>query len=381
MSTRHDFARALLDPELPCPAGLVAWNGSNPARRFQVYRNNVLVALVDALASNFVVTHELVGEAFFGRWRPSMSAPIRPARRCWPATAPTFRLHRQLYPGRGLPYLADVARLEYLRAVACHAADVSPVGEGALAAQLADEGGLPGLRFALHPSLAVLPSRFAVVSLWAAHQGVGDLAAVVPDVAETALVLRTGLEVEVIEIPPASGVFIAALQSGRPLGQAAEEATALGAGFDLAATLGLLLQKSAITTLHPSGAHHEHAFSTRQGPLPSPALHPLERLTRWLSGIPDGLVLLLGRFSIAAVFWKSGQTKIEGLAIDLISGEFQLGWPRLAESALFLFENEYRLPCCRPRWRPCWRRWPSMSFPSCCCSGWPRACRPSRCSA
>ena len=74
----------------------------------------------------------------------------------------------------------------------------------------------------------------------------------VPDVAETALVLRTGLEVEVIEIPPASGVFIAALQSGRPLGRAAEEATALGAGFDLAATLGLLLQKSAITTLHPS---------------------------------------------------------------------------------------------------------------------------------
>ena len=62
-------------------------------------------------------------------------------------------------------------------------------------------------------------------------------------------------------------------------------------------------------------------FSTRQGPLPSPALHPLERLTRWLSGIPDGLVRLLGRFSIAAVFWKSGQTKIEGLGIDLDVGD------------------------------------------------------------
>jgi hypothetical protein len=60
--------------------------------------------------------------------------------------------------------------------------------------------------------------------------------------------------VEVIGIPPASGVFIAALQSGRPLGQAACEAMALGAGFDLAATLGLLLQKSAVTALHPSGS-------------------------------------------------------------------------------------------------------------------------------
>ena len=32
----------------------------------------------------------------------------------------------------------------------------------------------------------------------------------------------------------------------------------------------------------------------------------------------------------------------------MVSGEFQLGWPRLAESALFLFENEYRLPLLPP---------------------------------
>jgi len=255
MSLHRDLARALLDPELPCPAGLVAWNGSNPARRFQVYRNNVLVALVDALASNFAVTHALVGEAFF-RAMAAVFARAQPPRSpvlaCYGAAFPGFIA--SFPPAAGLPYLADVARLEYLRVQACHAADVAPVGQGALAAQLADEGGLPALGFGLQPSLAVLPSRFAVVSLWAAHQGSGSLAAVVPDLAETALVLRTGLEVEVIQIPPASGVFIGALQSGRPLGPAAEEATAFGVGFDLAATLGLLLQKSAITTLHPSGS-------------------------------------------------------------------------------------------------------------------------------
>lgn len=89
-------------------------------------------------------------------------------------------------------------------------------------------------------------------------------------------------------------------------------------------------------------------LGTRQDTLPSAALRAFERIIRRLSAIPDGLILLLGRFSIAAVFWKSGQTKIEGLAIDLITGEFQLGWPRLAESALFLFENEYRLPLLPP---------------------------------
>ena len=68
----------------------------------------------------------------------------------------------------------------------------------------------------------------------------------------------------------------------------------------------------------------------------------------WLSLIPDSLIALLARFSIAAVFWKSGQTKIEGLAIDIVSGEFQFGWPKLSDSALFLFQEEYKLPLLPP---------------------------------
>jgi len=64
--------------------------------------------------------------------------------------------------------------------------------------------------------------------------------------------------------------------------------------------------------------------------------------------IPDSLIALIGRFSIAAVFWKSGQTKIEGLAIDLVDGAFTLGIPKLSESALTLFQDEYRLPLVPP---------------------------------
>ncbi len=67
-----------------------------------------------------------------------------------------------------------------------------------------------------------------------------------------------------------------------------------------------------------------------------------------LSRIPDTLIAILARFSIAAVFWKSGQTKIEGLAIDIVGGEFTLGWPRLSDSAVFLFQEEYRLPLLPP---------------------------------
>jgi putative oxidoreductase len=67
-----------------------------------------------------------------------------------------------------------------------------------------------------------------------------------------------------------------------------------------------------------------------------------------LGRIPDGAIALLGRFAIAAVFWKSGQTKVQGFAIDIVSGEFQFGMPRLSDSVVALFRDEYKLPLVPP---------------------------------
>lgn len=62
------------------------------------------------------------------------------------------------------------------------------------------------------------------------------------------------------------------------------------------------------------------------------------------------VVAFVARFSMAAVFWKSGQTKVEGFALDIVSGEFQLGWPRLSDNAVTLFREEYKLPWLPPEW-------------------------------
>lgn len=78
---------------------------------------------------------------------------------------------------------------------------------------------------------------------------------------------------------------------------------------------------------------------------PEPLLRQAHAL---LAGIPYGLIALLARFSIAAVFWNSGQTKVQGLALNIVSGEFQPGWPRLSDSAVALFRDEYRLPLVPP---------------------------------
>lgn len=66
------------------------------------------------------------------------------------------------------------------------------------------------------------------------------------------------------------------------------------------------------------------------------------------SRIPESLVQLLARVSIAATFWLSGQTKVEGFVLDPIGLQAQFGWPRLSEGAVELFRSEYALPLLPP---------------------------------
>jgi len=80
------------------------------------------------------------------------------------------------------------------------------------------------------------------------------------------------------------------------------------------------------------------------------AIQRYKQLLQWFGRIPHDLIASLGRFSIAAVFWQSGQTKVEGLAINIVNWEFMLGWPRLSDTVIPLFQQEYRLPLISPVW-------------------------------
>ena len=86
-----------------------------------------------------------------------------------------------------------------------------------------------------------------------------------------------------------------------------------------------------------------------QSPAPGPAWWGMvSTLRRGCQRFPYSAIALLARFSLAAVFWNSGQTKIDGLVINVVNGEFQLGWPRLSGSAVALFQDEYKLPLLPP---------------------------------
>ena len=237
---QRDFARALLDPALPPPPGLVSFNGSDPHQRFAVYRNNVVVSLVDALAARFPVVLALVGEDFFramARVFVGQHLPRSPLMAEYGEEFPAFIAG--FAPAAGLPYLTDVAALEAARTRAYHAADAVALGPADFAG-IAQEA-LPDLVVESHPSVQIIVSRFAIVSLWAAHQGTLDIGEVDPLTPEDALVVRPRLDVEVSRLMPGAAGFLQHLASGKRLGEAAAEAVGAHPAFDVAGAFQLLL--------------------------------------------------------------------------------------------------------------------------------------------
>jgi len=251
--TQASFAAALLAPDLPCPAGLRAWNGSDPGARLAVYRNNVVSSLIDAVADTFPVVQELVGEEFFRAMASLFVRQHPPRSRVLAHYGTEFADFVDGFaPARAVPYLADVARLERARVLAHHAADAGALTAGMLGEAMSSGEDLGALKLVCHPSTSVVVSAYAIVSLWAAHQGDGDLSAVDPTLPESALVVRAVLNVLVLRLPPGAARFVIALQVGAGLADAAALAAAETADFDLPNVLALLMSHGALTSVQIS---------------------------------------------------------------------------------------------------------------------------------
>ncbi len=251
MSGQQTFFDALLNPERPPPSELVSWNGSDVTTRFAVYRNNVVGSLIAALADTYPVTQQLVGEEFFRAMARVFVSAEPPRSRVLAFYGDTFpHFIEQFPPAASVPYLADVARLEMLRVHAFHAADANELPVDIIAQALANTEDLPDMIVGFNPSLRLLQSKYAVVSLWAAHQGISDISKVDPRTCENALVIRPQLDVDVISLDPSAATFVAYLIQGETLGFATEQVTNAHTDFDLAGILQLLVQHQCISSIN-----------------------------------------------------------------------------------------------------------------------------------
>ncbi|MCF3973170.1 HvfC/BufC family peptide modification chaperone [Paracoccus salsus] len=202
-----DFRAALAGG--PVPGCVTASDPDEIARRFAVYRNNVAHSLREALARRFPAVRRLVGTEFFAAMAAEFIAahpPRTPVLQDWGDAFATFL--DGFPPVATLPYLGDVARIEWARGRAYHAADATALPTD----RLTDAEPLR-----LHPSLRLVPLSHPAVAIWRANQPGrdGKPRAIGPQIA--LIWRRPDFDVSVEAISPADASLVHALMAGRPL--------------------------------------------------------------------------------------------------------------------------------------------------------------------
>ena len=175
------LAQAILDPAARRPAIADDYGG-----RLNVYRNNYLITLRNALRTTFPAIKRLVGADFFAALANAVverHPPHSPIMSQYGDAFPAFL--DDFAPLSEFPYLADVARIEYARVQAYHAADGArfELRDAAAATAALDRPS------ALHPSVHIIASAFPAHTIWLAQFEDDDLAQT-QWLAETVLVWR-----------------------------------------------------------------------------------------------------------------------------------------------------------------------------------------------
>ncbi|MFY0614890.1 MAG: putative DNA-binding domain-containing protein [Hyphomicrobiaceae bacterium] len=251
--TQNAFAAALRDPTLDVPEAVGPREQSEPVARFNVYRNNTAVSLTEAIADSYPVVRELVGDEFFtalARAYTDDNVPVSPVLIHYGDQFPDFISgFKQL---DSLPFLADVARVEWSWVQAYHAADQTCINADAL--QSIDPDALNDARLELHPSVHLPQSDWPAISIWSAHQiaaqderqeALGNIA----QAGECGLIVRPEFEVNVQLVQPAIAQLLASFRDGATLGDAADQLEA-GDIEHFGGMLGYIFSTGAITAIH-----------------------------------------------------------------------------------------------------------------------------------
>jgi hypothetical protein len=244
--TVDSFARALADPSRAPPPETLGRRDAPDARRFAIYRNNIAVSLIAAVEARYPVARRLVGDDFFHAMARAFVERNKPRSAVllhYGADFPAFI--ESFAPARELAYLPDVARLENAWVDAYHSAEDEPTDIAALAA--IDPARLGDLRVAFHPAARLLRSDHPAASIWAGHQGDGDVRPPEDWRGEETLIARPHAEVAVRILPAGGYPFARLLQGGATLGEA--HAAADSEDFDPGRHLVGLIEAGAISRL------------------------------------------------------------------------------------------------------------------------------------
>lgn len=244
--TQTGFRNALLDPALQAPAGLSDGKKYPAGKRFDVYRNNVTVSLMEAMVTGFPLITKLLGHE-------NMDGLARMYARAHPPDSPLMMHYGHSFPDflsdlpqlSHLGYLPDVARVDLALRKSYHAADVAPIDP----AKLADitSSALLECHVTLAPALVVLRSDWPIYDIWRFNTQ-SDAPKPNP-VAQDVLIVRPEFDPEPHLLPDGGATWVDALQTGQTIGEALNLAQGETEAFDLSTTLTLLITGQALTSL------------------------------------------------------------------------------------------------------------------------------------
>jgi len=218
---QRQFLAAVTGEDAGALAARVRAAGEAAAGRIAVYRASVRAGRHDALAATYPVVRRLVGDAFFREMArayavqsPSRSGDLH----LFGATLADFIASDP--HASGLPYLADVARLEWACHTSLHAADAAPFDAAALARIPAERQG--AIRLRLDPSVRLVASPHPIVALWEANQPARDGTPDRLEGPDRALVWRDLATVRVRSLDTAEWELACALAAGATLEEAVD---------------------------------------------------------------------------------------------------------------------------------------------------------------
>jgi len=227
-------------------AGVIVEDGFSHAERLNIHRNNTTILLCEALSATFSVVNKLVGDEFFEavtRLFVRAQPPRSPCLFEYGATFPTYLA--TLPAAADLPYLGDVARLEWLWNEAFHAPEATPLTSADLADVKPEAYG--DLTFGPHPSLGLLGSPYPIKEIWDINQcdAAPDATVNLDEGGQALAVLRPKTNVEILELSPCGFVLAGRLRDGARLEEAFSAAQSIDPAFDPASTLAVLISAGA----------------------------------------------------------------------------------------------------------------------------------------
>ena len=226
LETERRFAAALRTGDCAAAAELIAPSAVSAGEAIAIYRNTFVSGAVKALRLSHPAIERLTGAEFFEAAARAFVAGAPPSSGCLDAYGAGFAGFLSGFePLHDLPYIADVARLDWAVNLALHAEDAKTLDAGALAAA----AGIAPEHLVLtpHPSLSLLRMDYPADMIWRAVLAQDDaaLGALELDGGPFfVLVSRNAGGVQVSRVSETGFVFLSALCAGRTFGESFDAA-------------------------------------------------------------------------------------------------------------------------------------------------------------